>query len=71
MVRVGERHEVGGDGGFVGLLQAREREGTGYVSARGGVGGFGRLVGVQRAAVVFWWSEVVSWVDELVLWRWW
>ena len=43
---VGQSHEIGFEGGVVGLLQAWEGEGTGNELARGGIGGFGRLVRV-------------------------
>ena len=59
-VRVGEGHEVGADGGGVGLVVAREGEGAGDEDAGGGVPGGGWLVRVERAAVVFWGAEMIA-----------
>lgn len=57
---VGQGHKIGFDGGGVGLFEAREGEGTWDELARGRVGGFGRLVRVERAAVVLGRTELVS-----------
>lgn len=57
---VGEGHEIGLEGGGVGLLEARERVGPGNILARSGIGGFGRLVRVERTAVVLGRAELVS-----------
>lgn len=43
---VGKGHEIGFESREVGLLEAREGEGTGDELARGRVGGLGRLVRV-------------------------
>ena len=60
MVDVGEGHDVGFDGGEVCLLEAWEGEGTRDELARGRIGGFGRLVRVERTAVVLGRAELVS-----------
>lgn len=57
---VGKGHKIGFESREVGLLEAREGEGTRNELARGRVGGFGRLVRVQRAAVVLGRAELVS-----------
>jgi hypothetical protein len=44
----------------VGLLETGEGEGTGGVEAGGRGRNWGRLVGVERAAVVFWGAVAVS-----------
>ena len=59
-VHIRHRHEVGFDGGFVGLFQAREGEGAGDEVAGCWVGARGRLVWVERPAVVFGWFELVA-----------
>ena len=59
-VGVGHGHEVGGEGVVVGLLEAREGEGTGCILARCWIGGFGRLVGMKGAAVVERRAELVA-----------
>jgi hypothetical protein len=60
VVDVGQGHKIGFERGGVGLFEARERERTGNELARGRVGGFGRLVRVQRTAVVLGRTELVS-----------
>lgn len=52
---------------MVRLLQTGEGEGTGDEFARFGSGGGWRLVWVERAAVVFWWSKLIAGRCE----RWW
>ena len=59
-VGVGHRHEVGGEGGVVGLLETREGERAWDVLARGRVGGRGWLMRVEGAAGVFGRAELVS-----------
>lgn len=59
-VQVGECHQVGFEGGGVGLFEAGEGEGAGDEEAGGGVGRGGRLVRVEGAAVVFWGAELVA-----------
>lgn len=56
---VAEGHEVGGNHGLVGLLQARVVERTRHELARRGIGFGRRLVRVQ-------WSSIVSRGPELV-----
>ena len=60
LVHVGKCHEVGGEGGGVGLGEAGEGEGAWGEEAGGRVGGWGRLVRVEGAAVVFWGAEAVA-----------
>jgi hypothetical protein len=57
---VGHGHQVGGEGGMVGLLEARVGEGPGGEFSRCRVGGCGWLMRVEWAAIVFGWSELVS-----------
>jgi hypothetical protein len=59
-VDICQGHEIGFEGGEVGLLEAWEREWAGNELARGRVGGFGRLVRVERTAVVLGRTELVS-----------
>ena len=59
-VHVGEGHEVGGDGGVVGLFEAGEVEGARDEVTRDGVGGGRGLDGVERAALVLGGVELVS-----------
>jgi hypothetical protein len=65
---VGQRHDVGGDGALVGLLKTREREGTRLEKTRGGVGHGGRLMRMQRAAVVLGRAVLVSAAHVSAVW---
>jgi hypothetical protein len=67
-VLVGQRHDVGGDGALVGLLKTREREGTRLEKTRGGVGHGGRLMRMQRAAVVLGRAVLVSAAHVSAVW---
>jgi hypothetical protein len=60
VVNVGEGHDVGFDGREVGLFKAWKGEGTRNELSRSRVGGFGRLVRVERTAVVLGRAELVS-----------
>lgn len=60
VVSVVEGEEVGREGGVVGLFEAGEGEGAGDEEAGGGIGGAGGLMGVERAAVVFWGAEFIA-----------
>jgi hypothetical protein len=59
-VDVGQGHKIGFERGVVGLFEAWERERTGNKLAGCWVRGFGRLVRVQRTAVVLGRTELVS-----------
>lgn len=65
-MQVGEREEVGPERAGVGLLEAGQREWAGDEEARGWVGGWGGLVGVEGPAVVFWGAEAVAVGLEIV-----
>jgi hypothetical protein len=60
IVLVGEGEEVCGDGALVGLLEAGQAEGAGLEFSRRGVRDWRRLVGMERAAVVFGRAVLVS-----------
>jgi hypothetical protein len=57
---VGQSQDVGGDGALVGLLETREREGTGLEKTGGRIGYWRRLMGMERAAVVLGRAVLVS-----------
>ncbi len=57
---VAKGHEVGGDGGVVGVDHSGRGEGARDEFARGWVGGVRRLVWVEGTAVVFGGAELIS-----------
>lgn len=60
MVLVEQGEEVRRQGAGVCLLEAGEGEWARYEEARGGIGGWRRLVGVQGTTIVFWRAELVA-----------
>ena len=57
---VAHGHEVRCDDVVISLFHSRRGEGARDEKSRGRFGGFGRLVGMQRSAIILWWSELVS-----------
>lgn len=59
-MRVRQSHEIGLKSGRISLLKTRRTERTGFEKTRCGIRVGGRLVGMQRTAVVLGGTELVS-----------